>query len=173
MKNLKSYIREIPDFPKPGINFKDITPLLENPAYYKDVIAEFEEQIKGIQLDAIIGIESRGFIFGMLLAYKLDIPFVLVRKKGKLPFQTVSQKYDLEYGSAEIEMHIDSVKPGQKVLIHDDLLATGGTAAAAAELITRQGAIIQSFAFLIELEALQGRKILNSYSNNIISLIKY
>ncbi|MCB9189704.1 MAG: adenine phosphoribosyltransferase [Flavobacteriales bacterium] len=165
-------IRNVPDFPKPGIQFKDISPILENPKLSEEIVEEFANYWKG-KIDAIAGVESRGFLFGFPLAMKLGIPFILIRKKGKLPYKTISHKYDLEYGSAEIEMHIDSVKPGMRVLVHDDLLATGGTAGAAAELIRMENGEISGFSFLVELEFLNGTEKLLSYSKNIHSIISY
>lgn len=165
-------IRNVPDFPKPGIQFKDISPILENPVLAKEILEEFANQWRG-KIDAVAGIESRGFLFGFPLAMHLDIPFILIRKKGKLPYKTVSHKYDLEYGSAEIEMHIDTVKPGMRVLVHDDLLATGGTACAGAELIQKEGGKVEGFSFLVALEFLNGTEKLSEYSHNIHSLIKY
>lgn len=165
-------IRNVPDFPKPGIQFKDISPILENPKLSEEIVEEFANYWKG-KIDAIAGVESRGFLFGFPLAMKLGIPFILIRKKGKLPYKTISHKYDLEYGSAEIEMHIDSVKPGMRVLVHDDLLATGGTAGAAAELIRMENGEISGFSFLVELEFLNGTEKLSSYSKNIQSIISY
>lgn len=170
---IKMAIREVPDFPKKGVNFKDITPILENPALCADIVAEFAGSFANKNVDAIVGVESRGFLFGMLIAQKLDIPFFTVRKKGKLPYKTISYKYDLEYGNAEVEMHVDTIKEGWNVLVHDDLLATGGTAAAAAELITIQGGNVAGFAFLIELSFLDGEKKLFPYSENIIRLVSY
>ena len=156
-------IRNVPDFPKPGILFKDITPILENAELSKEIVDKFAEDWKG-KIDAIAGVESRGFLFGFPLAMKLGIPFILIRKKGKLPYDTVSYSYDLEYGSAEIEMHVNTVSKGMKVLVHDDLLATGGTAAAASELIKLEGGDIAGFSFLVELAFLEGSKKLNQYS---------
>ncbi len=170
---IQKYIREIPDFPKQGINFKDITPILENPEAYEAVIEELKLASNSLEIDAIVGVESRGFIFGMTLAYELKKPFILARKKGKLPYHKISQKYALEYGEAEVEMHIDSIKPGAKILIHDDLLATGGTAGAVAELVQRQQGLVQGFLFLIDLTFLEGSENLKKYSNNIHSLLKY
>jgi len=165
-------IRDVPDFPKPGILFKDISTVLEDPTLCKDIIDEFVANMpEGV--DAIAGVESRGFLFGFPIAMKLGIPFILIRKKGKLPYKTVSYKYDLEYGSAEIEMHVDTVKPNWNVLIHDDLLATGGTAAAAAELIKLQNGNVAGFSFLVNLDFLNGSQTLSSYSKNITSLINY
>ena len=172
-KRIDSTIREVPGFPKPGIMFKDITPILEDPNLSNDIIDAFAKQCEGQKVDAIAGIESRGFLFGFPLAMKLGVPFILIRKKGKLPADTISYKYDLEYGSAEIEMHNDVIKPGMNVMVHDDLLATGGTAVAAAELIKMQGGEVAGFSFLVELAFLNGKEKLNSYSNNTHCLITY
>jgi adenine phosphoribosyltransferase len=166
-------IREIPNFPKEGIVFKDITPILQNPTLCSEIVDFFYQSFKNQKIDAVIGVESRGFLFGMMLANKLNVPFVTVRKKGKLPYHTISYKYDLEYGSAEVEMHIDALKPNDNVIIHDDLLATGGTAAAAAELTQMNKANVVGFAFLIELSALKGVDKLKNYSSNIVNLISY
>lgn len=170
---IKEAIREVPDFPEPGINFKDITPILENHQLCGDIVDEFASRFAGSDIDAIVGVESRGFLFGMMLAQKMKLPFVPVRKKGKLPYETINYKYDLEYGSAEIEMHVDTIKEGWKVLVHDDLLATGGTAAAAAELVKMQNGVIAGFAFVVELSFLSGSKKLESYSENIVNLVTY
>lgn len=170
---IKSAIREVPDFPKKGINFKDITPILENPKLCNDIVKEFVKKFSSQKIDAIVGVESRGFLFGMMMAQKMNVPFFTVRKKGKLPYKTISYKYDLEYGSAEVEMHIDTVKKGWNVLVHDDLLATGGTAMAAAELIKMQGGNVAGFAFLIELSFLNGAKKLFPYSENIVKLVSF
>lgn len=166
-------IRDIPDFPKPGILFKDITPILENPQLSNDIVQFFCEQLKPLKLDAIVGVESRGFLFGMPIAIALEVPFITVRKKGKLPYKTISYSYDLEYGSAEVEMHIDAIKPNWNVLVHDDLLATGGTATAAAELIKMQNAKVAGFGFLVELSFLNGKEKLLQYNNNIINLVSF
>lgn len=171
-EKIKNVIRDVPNFPKEGIIFKDITPILENAELTKQITEEFAKQLKG-KVDVIIGIESRGFFWGMLIAQSLNIPFVPLRKKGKLPYKTISYKYDLEYGSAEIEMHEDAIKPEMNVHIHDDLLATGGTAMAAAELVKMQGANIQGFSFLVALNFLDGKSVLEKYSKNIISLTNY
>ena len=171
--SLAAAIRAVPDFPKPGILFRDITPVLEDPVLSTKCVEGFREALAHIEVDAVAGIESRGFLFGMPLALALNVPFVTVRKKGKLPWRTVSYKYELEYGSAEVEMHVDSVKPGMRVLVHDDLLATGGTAVAAAELIKMQGGIVAGFSFLIELEFLNGVDRLKPYNAEIIRLISY
>lgn len=159
-EKIKSVIRDVPNFPKPGILFKDITPVLANTALVHDITQNLVQEFKSQQFDAIVGIESRGFIFGSLLAYELELPFVPVRKAGKLPFHTLSESYDLEYGQATIEIHEDALKPGSKVLIHDDLLATGGTAAAAARLVKKLGAKEVAFSFLINLTFLKGDNIL-------------
>lgn len=172
-ERIKATIRDVPDFPKPGIMFKDITPVLEDPVLSADIVKEFKQRLAGQRIDAIAGVESRGFLYGMPLAIDMGVPFISVRKKGKLPYKTVSYKYDLEYGSAEIEMHQEAVKPGWNVLIHDDLLATGGTAAAAAELIKMEGGNVAGFAFMVELSFLNGANKLHSYSNNILNLVSY
>jgi adenine phosphoribosyltransferase len=170
---IKKAIRDVPDFPKPGIVFKDITPILHDQSLCTEITEEFIKRLKDIKIDAIIGIESRGFLFGFLLANKMNLPFILIRKAGKLPFKKVTHVYNLEYGSAEVEMHIDAVKSGWKVLIHDDLLATGGTADAAAALVKMQGAEVAGFSFLVELGFLKGRERLGGHSENVISLISY
>jgi len=170
---IEKSIRNIPDFPKPGIQFKDITPILEKPVLSRAIVTEFNHLFDGISIDAVAGVESRGFLYGLPLAIELNVPFLVIRKKGKLPAETVSHEYVLEYGTAEIEMHKGAVKEGMNVLIHDDLLATGGTAAAAAQLIHGQGGTIAGFSFLIELESLAGRKKLVEFQKPIISLVGY
>ncbi|MDF1672216.1 MAG: adenine phosphoribosyltransferase [Vicingaceae bacterium] len=170
---IKKVIRDVPDFPKPGIVFKDITPILLDPELTRNVVGELKKQVESLNLDAIVGIESRGFWFGIMLANQLNIPFIPIRKKGKLPYKTVSYSYDLEYGSAEIEMHEDAIKKGWNVLIHDDLLATGGTAQASAELIKMQGGTVAGFNFMVELDFLKGSDILSKYSQNISSLVHF
>jgi adenine phosphoribosyltransferase len=172
-ERLKAAIRAVPDFPKPGILFRDITPVMEDPLLCRACIEGFRERLQAMSVDAIAGIESRGFLFGMPLALALGVPFVTVRKKGKLPWKTVAYKYDLEYGSAEVEMHVDTVKPGMRVLVHDDLLATGGTAMAAAELIRMQQGTVAGFSFLIELSFLQGVDRLRPYNAEIVRLATY
>tara|TARA_B110000459_G_C16618593_1_gene500302 strand:+ start:1099 stop:1626 length:528 start_codon:yes stop_codon:yes gene_type:complete len=172
-KRLKEVIRDVPDFPKPGILFKDITPILLKPQLTRDIINEMVKHVKDLNLDAIVGIESRGFWFGIMLANKLELPFIPIRKKGKLPYNTVSYSYDLEYGSAEIEMHEDEIKEGWNVIIHDDLLATGGTACAAAELLKIQKANVAGFSFVVDLTFLNGSDILKKYSENIFNLVSY
>ena len=170
--NIKAAIRDVPDFPKPGIMFKDITPIFENQTLCNEIVDGFINII-GPKPDAVVGIESRGFLFGLLLANKLNVPFVLIRKAGKLPYNTISHEYELEYGTAKIEMHVDSLKPNWNVLIHDDLLATGGTAEAAANLIKQQGAKVCGFTFVVGLEFLNGKDKLIKHSNNITCLAQY
>lgn len=170
---IKSHIRDIPDFPKPGILFKDITPILENPILCKEINEALVEPFREMGIDAIIGVESRGFLFGLMMAQLLEVPFIPVRKKGKLPYKTISHSYDLEYGSATVEMHIDSIKPNWKVIVHDDLLATGGTAAAAAELIKKQNASVAGFSFMVGLNFLEGKKHLSHYDAPILCLVEY
>ena len=170
---IRAAIRDIPDFPKPGILFKDITPVLTDARLCNDIAEEFYARLKSKKVDGIVGIESRGFLFGMMLAQKFGVPFLPVRKKGKLPFKTYSYEYTLEYGSAVMEMHIDSIPKGNSVLIHDDLLATGGTAAAAAELVKMQGGTVAAFSFLIGLDFLNGKEKLVKHTDTIISLVNY
>ena len=170
---LDKTIREVPNFPKPGINFKDITTLLLNPELSTEIIDAFIERLKGKKIDAIVGVESRGFLFGFLLANKMNIPFVPIRKVGKLPGETLKFKYDLEYGSAEMEVHKSDIKEGWNIVVHDDLLATGGTACAASELIQQLGAKVAAFAFVISLDYLKGNEKLEKYSKEIISLKRY
>ena len=170
---IRNTIRDVKDFPKPGIVFKDITTILEDPQLSADIVEAMAADLMPLGIDAIVGVESRGFLFGMPLAIALKKPFITVRKKGKLPWETVSYKYELEYGSAEVEMHTGSIKPGWKVVIHDDLLATGGTACAAAELVRLQNAEPIAFSFLVELGFLNGRDRLKNYSDNIYNLVAY
>lgn len=165
-------IRDIPDFPKPGILFKDITPLFYDQQLCTRIADEFILRMEE-KPDAIVGIESRGFLFGFLVANKLNIPFVLVRKAGKLPYKTHKIDYALEYGSATIEMHEDALKKGWKVIIHDDLLATGGTAEATANLVKKSGAAIAGFNFVISLDFLNGKSKLINHSTHITCLTQY
>ncbi len=158
LEHARSLIREIPDFPAPGILFRDITPLLADPKGFHVVLDAIAERFVGEHIDAVVGIEARGFIFGGALAARLNTSFVPVRKPGKLPYRTERVGYSLEYGEAELEMHRDSLPEGASVLVVDDLLATGGTAAAAAELVHREGAYVAAFAFILELTALGGRE---------------
>jgi adenine phosphoribosyltransferase len=170
---IKAAVRDIPDFPKPGIIFKDITPILKDPALCQNIVDAFAEQLVGTKIDVIAGIESRGFLFGLMLAIKLGVPFVPVRKAGKLPYAIKQKVYELEYGTATIEMHTDAIEAGQHVLIHDDLLATGGTVTAASELITDLGGIISGFSFVIGLSFLNGKEKIEGLSDNIVVLAEY
>lgn len=170
---IKNAIRDIPDFPKPGILFKDITPLLKEPALCTAIVDAFAEKLKHTPIDVIAGVESRGFLFGLMLANRLNIPFVPIRKKGKLPAKTISQTYDLEYGTATLEIHEDAILPGQKVLIHDDLLATGGTVEASASLIKQLNGEVCGFAFLVGLDFLNGRDKIAQFSENIVILASF
>lgn len=172
VQKLKETITNIPDFPKVGIQFKDITPIFLDTKLYKEVIAEFADFSRG-KIDAVCGIESRGYLFGIAIAVALDVPFILIRKQGKLPPPFVGEKYDLEYGSAEIEMKTGQLKSGQRVLVHDDLLATGGTTEAAAKLIEKEGAEVVQFSFLIGLKDLEGEKRLEKFQADIHSILEY
>ncbi len=163
MKNLQDYILNIPDFPEKGIIFRDITSLLSDPEGFSSAVDMLAEKLENTDFDVIGALESRGFIFAAPLAYKLKKPLILVRKKGKLPRETISQKYSLEYGEAEFEIHVDDVKAGQKVVLIDDLLATGGSINAAAQLFERLGASVSCIMFIIELIGLRGRDNLNGY----------
>lgn len=169
--DLKNYIASIQDFPQEGILFRDITPLMADGDAFHYATSLMEEYAKEKNVDVIVGPESRGFIFGCPVAYSLNIGFVPVRKPGKLPRETVSCEYDLEYGTNELHMHLDSIKPGQRVLIIDDLLATGGTVKATIELIEKMGGVVVGCAFLIELADLNGRDILKGY--DVKSIITY
>jgi adenine phosphoribosyltransferase len=170
-KKLEDYVVTIPDFPEPGIMFRDITSVIHDPNGLKLAVDGLAGLLEDVDFDLVIGPESRGFIFGVPVAYLRGKGFVPVRKKGKLPRETVSQKYDLEYGQAEVEMHKDAVKPGQKVIIVDDLIATGGSADAAAKLVEQLGGIVVKMVFVMELAGLEGRKKLAGY--NVDSLIVY
>jgi adenine phosphoribosyltransferase len=169
--DLKKIVRDIPDFPKPGIVFKDITPLLQNADAFRYIIDQLVARYKNRPIDVIAGIESRGFLFASVLAYALKKPLVVIRKKGKLPHLTVTYTYQLEYGEDTIEMHEDAIPRGAKVLIVDDLLATGGTAEAAAKLVEKMGGEVGEVAFIIELGFLKGRERLKNYS--VFHLIEY
>ena len=172
-QKIKNVIRDVPDFPKKGIVFKDITPILHHPKLCAEIVDYFANYYENKNINAVLGIESRGFLFGFMLANKLNIPFVLARKAGKLPYKTISYEYELEYGSATIEMQVEDIQPGWNVLIHDDLLATGGTAEAAAKLIQMQNGKVAGFAFIVTLEFLNGREKLEKYSPAILSLVGY
>ena len=169
--DLKKYIADIPDFPEPGVIFRDVTPLLANKDAYQESIRLISEFAKDKNVDVIVGPEARGFLFGCPVALALHCGFVPVRKPGKLPREVISQSYDLEYGSNEIQMHSDSIQAGQNVLVVDDLLATGGTVEAAISLIEKMGGNVVGTAFLIELEALKGRELLKGY--DVFSVLKY
>jgi len=173
MSKLKaeSLIRDVPDFPKPGILFKDITPVVQDYEALKEVTEKLAAWAKAKKVDAVVGIEARGFIFGVPVAMALGVGFVHLRKLGKLPSNTLTEEYALEYGTNTVEIHSDSLHPGQKVIIIDDLLATGGTAAAAARLVERLGAEVVGFGFLVELAFLDGRKTLGKYE--IEALLRY
>lgn len=166
-------IRDIPDFPKEGILFKDITPLLKDVHLSREITLAMANYWKSEQIDVIAGIESRGFIWGNALAQEIGVPFVPIRKAGKLPARTYSYRYDLEYGTEEIEIHQDGITEGQRVLIHDDLLATGGTAEAAAELINMPGGVVAGFTFLVALGFLNGEHKLKKYGVDIHALVSY
>lgn len=172
-EKVKEAIRDVKDFPKEGILFKDITPILEDPELTAEVTKGLLEPFRKEQLDAIIGIESRGFFWGLLMAQELNVPFIPIRKAGKLPYKTIQHEYDLEYGSATIEVHEDAIKSGSKVLIHDDLLATGGTAAAAAKLVKKRNAEVIGFSFLVILNFLNGKDVLQPINHSIHSIIDY
>ena len=163
MKKVEDYVVSIPDFPEPGIIFRDVTSVIQDAEGLQLAIDEMQKLLDGVEFDVLAGTESRGFIFGMPIAYNMKKPFVLVRKKGKLPRETVEMSYDLEYGSATIEMHKDSIKPGQKVVLVDDLIATGGTIEAAAKLVEQLGGEVVKIIFLMELAGLEGRKKLAKY----------
>lgn len=163
MKTVKDYIRTIPDFPEEGIMFRDVTSVLQDADGLQLAIDELQKRLENVEFDVLVGAESRGFVFGMPLAYNLHKPFVLVRKAGKLPCEVVQKEYALEYGTATIEMHKDSIKPGQKVVLIDDLIATGGTIKAAAELVESLGGEVVKILFLLELKGLEGRKLLAGY----------
>ena len=163
MKKLEEYVVSIPDFPEPGIIFRDITTILQDPDGLHLAIQSMQDKLKDTEFDVVVGTESRGFIFGVPIAYNLHKAFVPVRKKGKLPCETVSMEYDLEYGSAVIEMHKDSIKPGQKVVLVDDLVATGGTIEAAIKLVEELGGEVVKVVFLMELAGLKGRERLKGY----------
>ncbi len=170
--DLRNIIRDVPDFPKPGILFKDITPVMENPDAFRGALAGMKDLLGEVEFDALCAIESRGFIFGAPMGLDMDKPLVLMRKAGKLPAETRSVTYDLEYGQATLEMHVDSLKPGDRVIIVDDLLATGGTAVAAAQLVVDAGGIVAGFLFMVELEFLAGRSKLEGLGP-VFSLVNY
>ena len=169
--SIENYIRDIQDFPKPGIGFKDITPLLADPKATKECLHLLLNGLQDKKIDKVIGVESRGFFFGTLLAQELNAGFIPVRKPKKLPFETISATYELEYGSDTLEIHVDSIKKGERILIHDDVLATGGTAKAVCELVEKLGGEIVQLSFIMELEFLNGRDKIRQYE--IFSPLKY
>jgi len=168
---LRAGVRDVPDFPKKGIVFKDITPILSDHALFRASIDLFLDQCRGKNIDKIVGIDARGFLFGSTVAYELGVGFVPIRKRGKLPYKTEIAKYSLEYGEAEMEMHVDAMRPGERIVLVDDLLATGGTSAAATALIRKVGGQLLEAQFLIELEFLHGRKQLEP--TPVVSFLKY
>jgi adenine phosphoribosyltransferase len=171
IEKLRAGVRDVSDFPKPGIVFKDITPILSDGALFKASIDVFLERCRGKKIDKIVGIDARGFLFGSAVAYELGVGFVPIRKRGKLPYKTETAKYSLEYGEAEMEMHVDAISPGEQIVLVDDLLATGGTSAAAAMLIVKTGGKLLEAQFLIELEFLHGRQKLAP--TPVVSFLKY
>ncbi len=171
MKKLEEYIRSIPDFPKEGIIFRDVTTVLQDAEGFHLAIDEMVKTLEGVDFDVVVGAEARGFVFGSAIAYALNKPLVLVRKKGKLPFETIEREYSLEYGTAVLEMHRDSLSKGQKAVIVDDLIATGGTLKCAAELVEELGGEIAKIICLIELKGLKGRELLKDY--DVASVIAY
>ncbi len=171
MKELKDYVTTIPDFPKEGILFRDITTVIEDPDGFRMAVDGLVDMLKDVDFDIVVGSESRGFVFGAPVAYKMGKGFALVRKKGKLPRETISESYELEYGNATLEIHTDSIKKGQRVAIVDDLIATGGTTGAAIKLIERLGGKVVKICFVMELAGLEGRKALEGY--DVGSLIVY
>jgi adenine phosphoribosyltransferase len=171
VEKLRAGVRDVPDFPKKGIIFKDITPILSDHALFRASIDLFLERCRGKKIDKIVGIDARGFLFGSTVAYELGVGFVPIRKRGKLPYKTEIEKYSLEYGEAEMEMHIDAMQPGERIVLVDDLLATGGTSAAAAALVAKVGGKLLEAQFLIELEFLRGREKL--LPTPVTSFLKY
>jgi adenine phosphoribosyltransferase len=171
VEKLRAAVRDVPDFPKKGIVFKDITPILSDPTLFRASIDLFLEQCRGRSIDKVVGIDARGFLFGSTVAYELGVGFVPIRKRGKLPYRTEIAKYSLEYGEAEMEMHIDGIRAGERVVLLDDLLATGGTSAAAAVLIRKAGGHLLEAQFLIELQFLHGRNLLEP--TPVTSFLKY
>lgn len=171
MKKVEDYVRSIPDFPEPGIIFRDITTVIQDPEGFKLAIDGMEKFLEGVDFDLVVGAESRGFVFGAPISRDMNKGFVLVRKKGKLPCDTISQEYELEYGKAEVEIHTDAIKPGQKVVIVDDLMATGGTIEASIKLVEKLGGEVVKVLFLMELAGLNGREKLKDY--DVDSVIIY
>ena len=173
IKEIHDAVRVVSDFPKKGIQFRDISSVLENPELFNLILDNILDSLKEVKIDGIAGVESRGFIFGTHIAQKLNVPFYMVRKKGKLPLETFQESYDLEYGSSTLELHKNAIKENQNILIHDDLLATGGTAEAAAKLVIKSKAKIAGFSFVIDLEDLKGLDKLSVYSTNLFKVLTY
>src|ERR1700752_1265773 len=171
LEKLRAGVRDVPDFPKKGIIFKDITPILSDGALFRMSIDVFLDHCRGKHIDKVVGIDARGFLFGSAVAYELGVGFVPLRKKGRLPYKTESAAYTLEYGEAEMELHIDAITPGEKIVLIDDLLATGGTSASAATLIKKVGGVLLEAQFLIELEFLKGRQKLQHVP--VVSFLRY
>ncbi len=172
IRKLEEQIENVADFPIPGIQFKDISPIFLNPKLYEEVIADLVAFSRG-KVDAVCGIESRGYLFGIAIAVALEVPFILIRKAGKLPPPVIAEEYDLEYGSAVIETREGQIRPGQRILIHDDLLATGGTTEAAAKLVEKQGATVAQFSFLIGLKELKGEERLKRFNAELYHILEY
>lgn len=172
-EKIKKTVRDVNDFPKPGIVFKDITPILKDPELCQEILKSLAAQLADVKIDVVAGIESRGFLFGPGLAQLLNVPFIPIRKAGKLPYKTIKESYALEYGTATIEVHEDALLPGQRVLIHDDLLATGGTVVAASKLIMQLGANVAAYSFIISLDFLNGKDRLTPYDASVYSLAGY
>ncbi len=171
MKKLEEYVRSIPDFPEEGVIFRDVTTVLQDKDGLRMAVDQIQEHLEDVEFDLVVGPESRGFIFGVPIAYNMYKPFIPVRKKGKLPYETIEEEYDLEYGSEIVEVHKDAIKPGQKIVVVDDLIATGGTIEAITKLVERLGGEVVKIVFLMELEGLNGRDKLEGY--NVESVIKY
>ena len=171
MIDLKSYIRSIPNFPIEHITFRDITTLMQDPEAFQEANNQFYDRYKDQNIDKVVGIDARGFVFGAILAYRLNVGFIPVRKKGKLPFKTISEKYSLEYGTAEVEIHEDAIAKGERVVVIDDLIATGGTIAAAIKLVEKLGGQVVECAFVVELPELKGRELIKNHK--VFSLIEF
>jgi adenine phosphoribosyltransferase len=172
-QQVKAAVRDIPDFPKPGIIFKDVTTILKDHQLCQNIVDAFAERLQGVKVDAVAGVESRGFLFGLMLAMRLGVPFIPVRKAGKLPYTVKRKVYELEYGTATIELHTDAFEPGAHILIHDDLLATGGTVMATSDLIHEMGGHVAGFTFVIGLGFLNGEERIRPISDTIVTLANY
>lgn len=172
-QSLERVIRDVPNFPKPGVIFKDITPILQDHTLCHQIVEAFYAHYKQKEIDVVVGVESRGFLFGLMLASRLGVPFVPIRKQGRLPADTIACEYDLEYGSATVEIHADAFSKGSRALIHDDLLATGGTVLAASQLVERLGGSVAGYAFIINLDFLGGAAQLKQHSADILSLVNF